>query len=101
MVTRFSAFKVEPDYSVPIKFIIPFACDEVWNGHMTQFSELRHEGTSAREFVRSVLFSSKKKKKKKIKEESFFLPLDVVISDVMTGTPAVILCLAWFGHKYT
>ena len=29
---------------MPIKFIIPFACDEVWNGHMTQFSELRHEG---------------------------------------------------------
>ena len=67
---------------------------------MPQFSELRHEGTSAREFGRSVLFSSKKKKKN-TGSNSFLLPLDVVISDVMTGTPAVILCLAWFGHKYT
>ena len=32
---------------------------------------------------------------------SFFLPLDVVISDVMAGTVAFILSLAWFGHENT
>lgn len=31
----------------------------------------------------------------------FFLSLDVVMFDVMVGTTAAILPLAWFGHLYT